>query len=142
MASYELGANGSAGSKILLVNKIICPDGTVLESRHRYDFVGHVQADGREYFVDGGLEYQRIGYSDKEYIDCTCYSDDPIEKIREHFTWVSYSDKHGEPLDEPKWTLLKDITDEHLQALVKWTEDDDPDYLHQLFILEGGYRFG
>lgn len=124
----------------LLVNKIICPDGTVLESRHQHDFKRHMQADEREYQIDGGLDYQRIVYSDKEFIDCTCYSDDPIEKVREHFKWCSRLDKYGDPLDKPVYTLLKDITDEHLQALVEWTKEGYPDYIHQLFVLEEEYR--
>lgn len=127
-------------TKQLLVNKIICPDGTELESRHKHDFVLHVQEDGREYFIDGGLEYQRIGCADREYIDCTCYVGDDHGKIREHFTWESFLDADGNNLDRSIFRKLKDITDDHLEALIRFTEEDYPDYIHNLFIEERKYR--
>ena len=37
----------------LLVNKIQCPDGTIIQSKHQHDFVQHTQEDGREYAVVG-----------------------------------------------------------------------------------------
>lgn len=74
---------------MLLYNAIMCPDGTLLVSRHQHDFQMHKQQDGREYFVDGGLLYQRIGYSDSEYTNLCICSDDTHEKIREHFEWTN-----------------------------------------------------
>lgn len=61
--------------KKLIRNAIQCPDGTIIESKHRHDFVLHRQEDGREYFVDGGLDYQRIGYSDNEYKNLSEYGE-------------------------------------------------------------------
>lgn len=124
----------------LLVNKIICPDGTELRSHHRHDFVAHVQEDGREYFVDGGTDYQRIGASDSEYTDCTCYTDDPIEKIREHFIWVSVLDKNGEILDIPIVRLLKDLDDEHVKTLVVWTSEHYPPEINEAIAREFEFR--
>lgn len=125
----------------LLVNKIICPDGTELVSRHRHDFSYHTQDDGREYFTDGGVEYQRIGTSDKEFTDCTCYVGDPIERVREHFTWRSTLDKDGEPLDEPTFKILKDIDDNHLEALINWTNKYSyTEFIVYLFQQEKEYR--
>lgn len=124
----------------LLVNKIICPDGTVLQSRSRHHFVEHIQEDGREYFVDGGLEYQRIGFSDEEYTDCTCYTDDPIEKIREHFTWTSVLDKDCKPLSKPICNLLKDLDDHHVSVLVEWTSENYPKKINDVFVMEHEYR--
>lgn len=124
----------------ILVNKIKCPDGTVLVSKHRHDFKGHIQDDGREYFVDGGLAYQRVGFSDQDFEDLTCYTDDPHEKIREHFEWTRCMDAGGNRLPEPVVVLLKDITDGHLNALVEWTSEDYPDYIHQLFVDEVEWR--
>ena len=128
-------------NKQLLVNKIICPDGTELRSRSRHHFVEHTQEDGREYFVDDGLDYQRIGHSDKQYTDCTCYTDDPIEKIREHFTWTSILDKNGNRLDKPVEKLLKDLDDGHVDALVEYTNHEAyPQYINDVFVRERAYR--
>jgi len=127
--------------KQLLVNKIICPDGTELVSRHRHDFQYHRQEDGREYFTDGGLDYQRIGASDEEYTDCTCYVGDPIEKVREHFPWRSTLDKDSKPLDKPIFKLLKDLDDDHLEALISWTNKYSyPEFIVDLFKQEKEYR--
>lgn len=106
---------------MLLYNAIMCPDGTLLVSRHQHDFQMHKQKDGREYFVDGGLQYQRIGYSDKEYVDLSVYSDEPHEKIREYFEWARNFDKDMNKLPQPETIKLKDITDDYLMKLVEWT---------------------
>lgn len=124
----------------LLINKIICPDGTELVSNHTHDFVSHVQEDGREYFIDGGLEYQRVGSADNEYVDCTCYVGDPHDKIREHFTWKSYLDADGCILDPPIVRKLKDISDKHLDVLIEFTKEDYPEFINNLFIEERRYR--
>lgn len=126
--------------KQILVNKIQCPDGTVLVSKHRHDFKEHVQDDGREYFIDGGLAYQRIGFSDEEFENLICYTDDPHEKIREHFEWTRCMDASGNLLPEREVVLLKDITDDHLKALVDWTAEDYPEYVHKLFLDETAWR--
>lgn len=126
--------------KQILVNKIKCPDGTILVSKHRRDFQEHLQEDGREYFVDGGLDYQRIGFSDEEFENLTCYVGDPHEKIRQHFEWTRCMDSEGNLLPKREQVLLKDITDDHLKALVDWTAEDYPDYIHQLFVDEVEWR--
>lgn len=121
----------------LLHNSIQCPDGTVLVSRSQHHFVEHKQEDGREYFVDGGLTYNRVGYSDEEYIDLCVYTDDKHVKIREFFSWGSYGINGDEPL---KYTLLKDITEDHLDALIKWTSESYSSKIHKVFIDEKDYR--
>lgn len=82
------------------------------------------QEDGRAYFVDGGLSYSRLGYSDMEYTNLSVYSDDPHELIRERFEWVK----------------LKDIKRDHLMALLDWTENGYPDKIHKVFIDELKWR--
>ena len=125
---------------MLLHNSIQCPDGTILVSKHRYDFKSHTQEDGREYFVDGGLDYQRIGYSDKEYVDLSVRSDDPHEKIREHFEWVRRMNEQGQMLPKPEVVKLKDITDSHLMALVEYTKEGYPEEINKVFVDEIEFR--
>ena len=43
----------------ILSNRMRTPDGTILESKHRHDYVTHLDANGREYMLDGGLDYVR-----------------------------------------------------------------------------------
>ena len=43
----------------IVANRIRTPDGTILESMHRHDYVTYTDANGKEYMVDGGLDYLR-----------------------------------------------------------------------------------
>lgn len=127
----------------LLVNKIRCPDSTILRSMSRHHFVEHTQADGREYFVDGGIDYQRIGHSDNEYVNLAVYTDDPIELIREHFTWTSWYEADGTPLDTSVTRPLKELTDGHVLNLIEFTKSRPqvyPDYIVDVFIRESEFR--
>lgn len=126
----------------LVYNAIKCPDGTILVSKHRHDYVCHTQADGREYFVDGGLAYQRIGASDEYYQNLSLYEDSPHEDIREVFTWTRIFDAEMNRLSQPEPVLLKDITDSHLDALVEWTEEGYPAHINNLFVNEKQWRVG
>ena len=121
----------------LLHNSIQCPDGTILVSRSRHNFVAHTQEDGRGYFTDGGLSYNRVGYSDEEFIDLCVYSDDDHTKIREHFDWGSYGINGDEPL---KYILLKDITEGHLDALIDYCKTGYPSKILKVFKDEKEYR--
>lgn len=125
---------------MLLHNSIMCPDGTILVSRHQHDFQMHKQEDGREYFVDGGLEYQRIGHSDNEYTNLSVYSDHNHDRIRNNFEWTRNFDKDMNKLPKPERIKLKDITDDHLVALVEWTKEGYPEEIHKVFLDEVSYR--
>ena len=53
------------------------PDGTILESKHRHDYVTHLDANGKEYMLDGGLAYVRSSaYGDEEML--TVYDDNSV----------------------------------------------------------------
>lgn len=68
----------------LIQNAIVTPDGTILNSTHRHDYVGHTDVNGTFYMRDGGVDYIRgAGFEPKE--DLTLYSDDPFEVIREKY---------------------------------------------------------
>lgn len=125
---------------MILYNSIMCPDGTVLVSKHQHDYREHTQEDGRTYFVDGGLVYQRIGYSDKDFIDLSVYSDDNHEKIRNAFEWTRCFDKDMKKLPNPEVIKLKDIDDDHLLALVELTESVNPEEINKVFKDEVEYR--
>lgn len=124
----------------VLHNSIKCPDGTILVSRSRYNFVEHRQEDGRQYFVDGGLDYQRIGFSDKEFIDLSVHTKDEHLKIREHFEWGNRFDKDMNLLPELIYIKLKDITEGHLKALCEYTREGYKSGINKVFMDEVVFR--
>ena len=60
--------------------------------------------------------------------------------VREEFVWTRCLDKDGNWLEERERILLKDLTDDHLEALVEWTKDGYPTYINQMMREEVLYR--
>ena len=122
-------------NKQILVNMIRCPDSTILESRSTHDYQTHTQEDGQEFMVDGGLEYLRrsgVGYEELSL----CYGGDH-NLLRECFTWGARGVNGDQPLHYIK---LKDITDDHLYALIEYTKEVPIQEINMLFIDEREFR--
>jgi hypothetical protein len=121
----------------IVCNRIRTPDGTILESMHRHDYKTHVDANGLEYMVDGGLEYTRRNVHDEApYTELSVYSDGPHDVIREVFKWGTRGKDGKQPL---KHVPLKDLTTEHIQAILE-TQDHIPQYIRNIFLDEMIYR--
>lgn len=102
--------------KELVVNKLITPDGTVLESKHRHDYRSYVDTTTNEvYSVDGGLDYVRGSINkvqgERILLNATC----SIEDIRVHFTWGTYGKEGNNKLSFIK---LKEMSDAHIIAII------------------------
>ena len=119
----------------LLINRWKSPTGEILQSNHRHDFV----MDSAGNFIDGGTDgYIRIGGRPFEEWENLClYADDPHEKIREVFVWKSYGKNFSQP--EGVYTLLKDLTDDHLVNIIA-TQTHLPEYMLEMFRNEVVYR--
>ena len=99
-------------SMTLIKNAIRTPDGTVLESRHRHDYREYVDANGKTYMIDGGLDYSRTSmHEDQEWVGCCL--EDGHEKVREVLTWGTFGPNGDQPL---RFVKLCDMTTEHIQA--------------------------
>lgn len=124
--------------KQVLVNQWKTPDGTILRSRYRHEAVFHTDAiTHKTYMVDGGSAYTRISGDPEELIWCGCYVDDSIEVIRECFEWGSY----GVNGDQPKrYILLKDMTAEHIQNILKTQRHIFGTPIEDVFKMELQYR--
>lgn len=99
----------------IISNALRTPDGTILRSRHRHDYVTHTDANGKTYMLDGGLSYVRCSANgDEEHLTVTL--EDPHELVREECVWGSYGPKGDQPLTYKK---LCDMSDAHIEAVLK-----------------------
>jgi hypothetical protein len=121
----------------IVANRIRTPDGTILESRHRHDYVTYVDKNGKEYMVDGGLEYlRRFVHDDAPYEELSVYDDAPHAEIREAFKWGTRGKGGKQPL---KFVPLKDLTTEHIDAILE-TQIHISERIRKLFIDELNFR--
>lgn len=108
--------------RFLIANRIKLPNGVVLHSKHRHDYVS-AECDGKHYSVDGGNDYQRYDSDVQDFEDASVYSDSHFDEIRE----VLYRGGRGVNGDEPlKYVLLKDMSDDWVKAVVEYEEENRP----------------
>ena len=105
-------------NEAIVYNAIQTPDGTIIESRHRHDYVTHTDTNGKTYMVDGGLDYlRRNAHSDQ--VDLSVSLDDGHERVREVLTWGTRGPNGDQPLTFVK---LCDMTTDHIEACLE-TQD-------------------
>lgn len=119
----------------LIANRWQCPDGTILQSKHRYDYVTHKDAlTGDECFVDGGLF--GVIRTSGNLRDLCVYSNDPHEVQREFFHWGTRGVDGKQPL---VFIAAKNMTTEHIESCIK-TQDRLAPEIMDLFLNELAYR--
>jgi len=106
--------------KAIVHNAIQTPDGTIIESRHRHDYVEYIDANGNEYMVDGGTEYLRRGYTVADYTEMSLYEDDDIELIRKVVTRGGRGKDGKRPLT---FVPICEMNDAWLQAAIDYNDD-------------------
>lgn len=120
----------------LLVNAVRTPDGTILHSKHRHDYVSHTDIDtGKTYAVDGGTTCPRYIGEIEDCENLCLISDDPHEEIREMFCWKTYGEFGNE---QGIWVYLKDMSDQHIKNIIK--TQPLKDHMKKLFNDELKYR--
>jgi len=121
----------------LLANRIITPDGTMLQSFNRHDFACHIDAiTGEFYFTDGGLTYIRRSVNTVPYESADVWTDDSHEEIRAAMHWGSYGKNSDQDL---RYIAVKDLTDEHLDAILR-TQLQVPTHVYVALVNEKDYR--
>ena len=88
------------------------PDGTIIESNHRHHYSTYVDANGKEYMIDGGLDYIRASANGDE-VFMTVYSDEPHEDVREVMRWGTRGKDGSQPV---RYVALKNMDTDHIQA--------------------------
>jgi hypothetical protein len=99
----------------IMCNRIRTPDGTIIESKHRHDYVYHLDANGFTYSVDGGKDYLRRLWTEGAPLaqEMSVYSDEPHSLIREVTKWGTRGVNGDEPL---RYVPLMEMSDDHIKA--------------------------
>lgn len=120
----------------LIANRWQTPDGTILWSKHRHDFVTHKdKVTGETMFIDGGNEYIR---SSGVGLKSLCvYSNGTFELDREWVVWGRNYDKDMNKLEETEWIPVKDLNTDHIYKILEFKI---PDSYRRLFEEEIIYR--
>lgn len=117
----------------LLVNRWLCADGHVIQSKYTHDYQDHVGKNNEYYSADGGLSYQRVSGN----LTSLClFTDDKHEDIRAHFRWGSFLNNYR---GDKHWIPLYKLGDSHIQAILE-TQLHIPQHIKQMFLNEVEYR--
>lgn len=120
----------------IIRNSIQTPDGTILVSTHRHDFVSYTDKNGQYYAVDGGTAYLKRNYDKADYTETSVYADANFGLIREVFLWGTYGPNGDQPLQRKP---LKDLDDDHIEAILE-TQSHLSKNIRNIFIKEQEYR--
>lgn len=101
----------------VVLNSVKTPDGTILTSHHRHDFVSHVDANGQTYINDGGTSYLRRSLNTIPAEDLTVYADDDFELVRISAERGSRGVNGDEPL---RYIKICDMSDNHLKSVLAY----------------------
>lgn len=123
-------------SRKIAVNKIMTPDGTILESKHQHDHPYHKdKITKKEYSIDGGHSHlSASGPGDS--IDLHVWGDAIFEVRRENMKW-GHKGKEGE--SELTFVKISEMANEHIFNVLKNVKVIEPLYV-DTFLEEIKYR--
>jgi len=124
----------------LILSRIQTPDGTILTSYHRHDYVTHTDKNGLEYMLDGGTDYQRVSsHPEAPFKDLSVYSDAPFEEIRQVYCRGGRGKDGTEPL---KWVPLCEMSNSWVEACIEYNEERGmgKGFANMMYASEMGYR--
>lgn len=102
---------------MILRNSIKCNHcNDEIESKHRHDFV---RCKCGKVAVDGGLDYDKRMFTSLLDFTNTSITDDGTHELRrQHLKWGNNYDKDMNALPETIWVPIKDMSSEHIQAIL------------------------
>ena len=121
---------------VLLYRHLRTPDGTTLISSHRHDYKTHLDVNGKEYMLDGGLEYLRCSINgDEDFFNL--YNTDSIVAIRQYVGRSGYGKDGRGPY---RAALLKDMSDQWVKASILFVLDAGDEMYGDVYQRELDYR--
>jgi len=124
----------------VLYNAIQTPDGTILVSRHRHDFVSYKDKNNNYYAVDGGHDYTRRLFDISDYKELSVYDDGKHETRRKYLVWGNNYDENLTKLKETKWIPIEELTYSHIENIL--TGNYATGFIEQVLMDELNYRDG
>jgi hypothetical protein len=109
-----------------------------IESKHRHDFV---TCKCGKIAVDGGKDYGRTMFTElSDFTDTSIDDDGTHELRRKHLTWGNSYDKDMNRLPETIYNPIKDMTSDHIQAILDggWAKNNT--FYEELFKEELKFR--
>lgn len=98
-------------------NALRTPDGTLLISRFRHDYVYYQdKVSRRTYMVDGGLDYCRRSAHGDEVDESVFVGIDPHEVVRQVVEWGTRGPDGDQPLT---FVRLVDMDTPHIEAVLR-----------------------
>jgi hypothetical protein len=120
----------------ILLNRIKTPDGTILTSYNRHDYVEYKDTLTKEVLmVDGGTDYLRRNVG--TYEELSVYDDGSHITRRSAVHWGTRGKDGKQPL---VYKLLKDLDSDHIEAILK-TQHQISEFYREIFKEELKYRF-
>jgi hypothetical protein len=120
----------------ILLNRIKTPDGTILTSYNRHNYVEYKDTLTKEVLmVDGGTDYLRRNVG--TYEELSVYDDGSHITRRSAVHWGTRGKDGKQPL---VYKPIKDIDSDHIEAILK-TQHQISDFYREVFMEELKYRF-
>jgi hypothetical protein len=120
----------------ILLNRIKTPDGTILTSYNRHNYVEYKDTLTKEVLmVDGGTDYLRRNIG--TYEELSVYDDGSHITRRSAVHWGTRGKDGKQPL---VYKLLKDLDSDHIEAILK-TQHQISEFYKEVFMEELKYRF-
>ncbi len=120
----------------ILINAMRTPDGTLLKSLHRHDYVTYTDANGKVYMLDGGTDYVRCSVNGDESFETVYYDPHNHQSNRKALYWASFGIDGKGPR---KVCPICDLGTGHIQAILN-TQTHIPKHYRAIFETELEYR--
>lgn len=119
-----------------MLNRIKTPDGTILTSYNRHDYLTHKDAITKEVLmVDGGNDYARRHVG--TYEELSVYDDGSHLTRRSALHWGTRGKDNKQPLT---YKPIKDLDSDHIEAILR-TQTQLSEFYKEVFKDELKYRF-
>ncbi len=120
----------------ILLNRIKTPDGTILTSYNRHNYVEYKDTITKEVLmVDGGTDYLRRNIG--TYEELSVYDDGSHLTRRSAVHWGTRGKNGRQPL---VYKPIKDLDSDHIEAILK-TQHQISDFYKEILKDELKYRF-